>query len=193
MSVFSGKCDLYDSMVMIPNNTIDEEIANTKIYINNSPVPLDIKSEKDASAFYPFVPYLQAGGKDFSIYRIGTKSFIDIEEEERLNWKLQRVIRYYKKCKRKKVEFDEKEALKEIGFLSRPSGEELEIVKRVKEYGLKATTEDLHDNMHDYYRKKWYDEMVRLGWKEDQAGCWIYGLSRWFKIRKEICCCEQLE
>ena len=55
-----------------------------------------------------------------------------------------------------------------------PNGVEQEIAKRVAEDGEKATIDGLHDYMHEYYRYKLLDEMIRLGWDKRRAKFWIW-------------------
>ena len=91
-----------------------------------------------------------------------------------MTWKLEDVKRYWRRCKRKKIPFDVEKAAQLISFPGTPNGIEQEIAERVAKNGDKATIDDLHDYMHEYYRKKLLDEMVRLGWDKRQAMYWIW-------------------
>ena len=49
--------------------------------------------------------------------------------------------------------------------------------------GDKATIDGIHDYMHELYRKKLLDEMVRLGWDEGLATYWIW--KDWREVYEE--------
>ena len=100
---------------------------------------------------------------------------------------LQTLLKYWRRCKRKKVSFDSEEALGYIVWPrdDQPQDFQIELVKRVKELGDKATIDGLHDQIHDLYRKKLFDEMINNGWDRDQSGIWIYGFLRWNKLKGE--------
>ena len=115
--------------------------------------------------------------------RISKESFIDEEEREHLTWKLEDVKRYWRRCKRKKIQYDTEKATQIISFVGVPNGIEQEIAERVAKDGEKATIDGLHDYMHEYYRKKLLDEMVRLGWDKCVAKYWIW--KDWRKACKE--------
>ena len=48
------------------------------------------------------------------------------------------------------------------------------IIERIIKDGNKAEFDDLHTELHEYYRKKWYEEMIRLGYTEREAFDWVY-------------------
>lgn len=100
-------------------------------------------------------------------------------------WKLEDVKRYWRRCKRHKEPYDEDEAAKMISFLHEPEDEDVEreIAKRVAEDGDKATIDGLHDYMHEYYREKLLEEMIRLGWDKHRAKFWIW--KDWEKAYEE--------
>lgn len=121
--------------------------------------------------------------KGYAEIHISKESFIDAEEREHLTWKLEDVKRYWRSCKRKKIKFDIEKATRLISFFGTPNGIEQEIAGRVAKDGDKATIDGLHDYMHEYYRKKLLDEMVRLGWDEGLATYWIW--KDWREVYKE--------
>ena len=58
------------------------------------------------------------------------------------------------------------------------------IVEVVRNKGEKTTLEDLediHTYMAEYYRQRWYEELIRVGWREDQAYSCAYGLRRFIQ------------
>ena len=62
MSLYSGKCDVYDSLVMIREVT---DFSKIKIYRHvGEIVPLRIDSQKDLVPFYPFLTPMMVGDKD---------------------------------------------------------------------------------------------------------------------------------
>ena len=167
MSLYSGKCDFYDSI-----RDIEEFIANNEVYAyGHDLVPLKIESEKDLVPLYPYIVRFLINGK----YYLSEKNYIDCHEEEVKSWYLRDILKDYRKAKRKHIEFISK------GYSF--SEEEVwnAIFKVVAKKGEKTTLEDLediHTHMAEYYRKKWYEELVRVGWREDQAFYCAYGLRR---------------
>ena len=56
-------------------------------------------------------------------------------------------------CRRNKVPYEIKEALKAAAFFSELASDlDCEMARRVGEYGDRATTEGLHDNLHEHFR-----------------------------------------
>ena len=114
------------------------------------------------------------------IVHLGAESYIDTEEKEHLSWYLEDVKKYWRKCKRYKLEFNDEEAAKLIRWGTEELPEhKKEIINRVKELGDKATIDNIHDKFHDHMRKELYDDMVAAGWNEWTAYRWIYGWHRW--------------
>ena len=110
-------------------------------------------------------------------------SFIDEEERDHLTWKLNNVKRYWQSCKRKKIPYDIEKATQIISFFGMPNGVEQEIAERVAKDGNKATIDGIHDYMHEYYRNKLLEEMIRLGWDQRVAKYWIW--KDWEKVFRE--------
>ena len=61
-------------------------------------------------------------------------SFIYSEEKEILNYILKDAIKYYKKCKRNKIEFIPNDVSKKINYFNSYEDVYLEICRRVKEH-----------------------------------------------------------
>ena len=180
MSMFSGKCDFYDSVVAIwcdgDTTKLEEFLARTDIYIfsraDERKHKLDIKNEKDAAKYYPYLQCIAALGRtDRNTIILSSTSFIDDEEEEHLSWYLDDVLKYWRKCKRNKTPFTAEKYFEQT-WLNKSNPLLIEIVKRVVKDGKKATTEGLHTDIHEYYRKRWFEEMVRLGYSETEAFNW---------------------
>lgn len=164
MSKFSGKCDLYDSVVAIGGY----DIKNIELFImkNNKSYPLKLNEPRDLIPYYPYVPCMSSymGGK----YKAWiNESFIDTEEKERLEFDLEELLREYRRAKRKKIEF-------------KPNGNWYykEIIERVKEQGEKATIEGLHLPLHNHYRKSLAEEMEKNGYTDYEIIQWVYP-ERW--------------
>jgi len=176
----SGKCDFED---VVDIHSPEEILSKYKIYADkNSLVPLKIETIKELVVYYPYlVPMMSSSKEDGGKIHLSSKSYIDQEEEERLQSKLDELKRYYRKCKRKKTNFDANEAFKLIGiFADVPQKYEVELVNRVAELGNEATFEGVHTPAHERMRDKWYQLMIDNGWAEDQAYGWVYGWKRWF-------------
>lgn len=166
MSKYSGKCDFYDNLC-IHEYTEEELKNNIIIYIGNSKNPLKIDSYKSLIPYYPHI--ISVGSFDnekrkSTIY-LTSKSWVDIEEEESLNFYLSQILRVYNRCKRKKVPFDLDMARKELGYLYNDIKEVIdELIDRVNKYGKKANIDGLHLPFKEQcYRKILIDEMLRNG------------------------------
>ena len=182
ISKFSGKCDLYDTIVIHGINNI---ISNYKIYGYNQLLPLEVIQEKDLIPYYPYlVAIMTSDRENGGIIRLSKESFVDSEERDNLQSRLNDVIRYWKKCKRNKTEFNKEEALKKI-FIFTHRECDIEIVDRVSYFGDKATIDGIHDPIHDYFRGLLFDEMVNNGWDKNTAFYWIYGYTRKMNNRSE--------
>ena len=177
MSRFSGKCDLYDTVEMIYCKT-DEEVQNFidnaefYIYENNRRHRLRITSRKELALYYPFLLSTDVHSDNKHIIVLANDSFIDIDEKERLECVFNRYLKQYIKCKRDKVEFNPDDCYKD--FYSSPQKYEIEIAQRIAKDGRRADIVDIHTYMHEYYRSSWYDELVNLGWSENEAYRWVY-------------------
>lgn len=185
MSKYSGKCDLYDSFYMKEGSDIEETLKKTKIYAHDHElVPLDIKTEKDLVPYYPYLVYMGYTDKEgYICYHLSVQSFVDFEEQESLTYSLNSMLRYYRKCKRKKESFDIEEACDTIFF---PQECHEELAKRVQKFGEKAVIDGLHTRMHQVYRKELYEEMLRVGYTPLRAWHWVYKEINEELLKKEI-------
>lgn len=179
MSQFSGKCDFYDGFVEIrcdgEENKTDKELKNLKLYVRGKDGRDHlVKSDtlKDIVKYYPYLEAIAVSYKDSCTIILSTDSFIDIEERECLDYRIQDVLKYWRKCKRKKMPFAKEEFYKDNWWTNETLMDE--IIDRVAKYGDKAEFDDLHLPMHEYYRKRWFEELVRLGYTEREAYNWVY-------------------
>jgi len=166
-SKWSGKCDVYDSLVAIQRYT-DEELANNvNIYMGfgENQKKLDIKCNKDLIPYYPHLiatSWHDNAERKASIH-ITSESFVDREERESLEFCLKELLKIYNRCKRKKIEFDIDEAVKEVTFNGWNEEPYRKLAIRVKEKGRKATVDGIHLKMHEYYRQQLVDTMIENG------------------------------
>lgn len=180
MSEFSGKCDLYDTVEMIgcdnDETKIEDYLKNTTfyMYINDRKVKLKIDSRKELALYYPYLVSSMASSNDKRTIFLSSDSFIDQEEQERLQINLEYILKIYRKYKREKKDFDTKEVLEQLSNPWKAPDYEVELLNRVAEHGMKANIEGLHTSMHEYYRGRWYKRLIELGWSEDEAFCWVY-------------------
>lgn len=187
MSRFSGKCDFWDHLF---SSTDDEEKAfdkfnGTKLYIRQA-LPEDFNLNKaleekvnipetyykkieydcieDLIPYYPYLivmAYYDNTDVRSSVVCLSEKSFVDIEESEFLNRWLGQIIKEYKKCKRKKVDFSPTDVLSKISIFRTNDAIMMELCNRVKEKGTKANIDGLHLNGHNWYRKELKKEMIK--------------------------------
>ena len=115
------------------------------------------------------------GGSNNGIWncKITRRSFVDIEEEEHLSWKIRDFQKYWRKCNREKKPYIETEAIKKVCW-SQPTEVDEEIAHRVAMYGAEATIDDLHDMIHEHFRNELLNEMINLGWDKRIAKYWIW-------------------
>ena len=178
MMGISGKCDFEDTCCIYGEQNI---IDNFRIFVgDHTLIPLKIETPKDLVAYYPYlvsmISHDRVGGTMF----LCNRSYIDQEEETWMSRRLEYLIRYYKKCKRKQEPFDKDKALGMVTlFPNNPEKYQTELVNRVAEEGERATIYGLHDDMHERMRKEWYELMLEHGWDKSQANRWIYGWDRW--------------
>lgn len=176
----SGKCDFSDTVELYG---ADKILSGYEIYAaHNDVIPLKFEKPADLIAYYPYIVGMMYGDnkKGCGIIHLSERSYIDIEEEENMKWRLDTVKRIWRRCKRKKIPFDRAAAEKELCLLNEPmSGYKKEIIDRVEKLGDKATVEDIHDEWHDRMRKEWYELMVTNGWDEVTAYRWVFGWKRY--------------
>ena len=101
MSRWSGKCDFCDDCVMIHNP--QEIIEKSKIYLGDARVM--IKEEKDLIPYYTHLVASASYDKEKgNVIHLSRDSFINSEEREHLSWKIQNIISTFRKAKKEKVE-----------------------------------------------------------------------------------------
>ena len=150
----------------ISNYTLEELQNNVKIYVGyDNPEPLHIEKMEDLIPFYPHI----IGSASYNnverraVIYLSSESWVDIEERNCLEWRLKDLLRIYNRCKRKKIEFNVDEAVKEVTWNGWNEEPYRELANRVKEKGKKATIDGIHLRMHERYRQELVDEMLRNG------------------------------
>ena len=182
MSMFSGKCDFYDSFVAIRSDgddkQIEENLKKLKLYIYGKDGRTHrLKSDtiKDIAKYYPYLESIMAGDKDgTSIVILSSDSFIDQEERQRLGYYIDDVKKYYKRCKRKKEEFTVDKCVAANGSYWCNTDLIHTIAKRFADHGLKAEFNDIHLPMQEHFRREWFEELVRVGYTEQEAYNWAF-------------------
>lgn len=138
---------------------------NVKIYVGNNTEPLHIEKMEDLIPYYPYIigsAYFNNAERK-SVIHLTSESWVDIEERDILEFRLKDLLRIYNSCKRKKIEFDVKEALKKIVWGGWNEEPYKELANRIKENGKKATIDGIHLKMHEHYRQDLVDEMIKNG------------------------------
>lgn len=143
MSQFCGKCDFYDGFVEIrcdsDEEKIKEELKKLKLYVRGKDDRDHlVKSDtiKDIAMYYPYLEAIACGSDDRFIIVLSADSFIDYEEKERLSYRIEDVLKYWRKCKRKKMPFTKEEFYKDNWWTNEALMDE--IIDRVAKYGDKA-------------------------------------------------------
>lgn len=189
MSMFSGKCDVYDTVVSIRADGDPSKIDYTKLHIysyDNPLVELRIDCEKDLVPYYPYLQSYSSGYDGELHIHLSEQSFVDQEEQERLSWYLNDMLKYYKKCKRLKEEFTLSGFFASKGSSYWDKDIIVEIFNRVAKDGVKADITGLHDKAHDYYRNNLYEEMLRVGYTAFHATMWCWGLEEAFTRMRNV-------
>lgn len=175
MSQFSGKCDFYDSFCNIQCDGLEDKLKKTKIYVAGRDGRYHlVKADtiKDIAKYYPYLVGLSYGSENVRIYHLASRPYIDKEEEEHIKWRIDDALRYWRRCYRQKKKFDKEEYLNSVYWMN----DELtaEIAERVLKHGKNASFDDLHTTMGEYYRRQWFEELVRLGYTELEAYSWCF-------------------
>lgn len=180
MSQFCGKCDFYDGFVAISGDgdekKVVENLKKLKLYVyGKDGRDHRVKSDtiKDIAKYYPYLESIAAysGETGYNIH-LSSDSFIDQEEREHIEWYARDVLKYWRKCKREKKPFVVDECIKLLHWMNDDILRA--IAERVAKDGNKANFDDIHDSMHEYFRKRWFEELVRLGYTEFEAYNWCF-------------------
>ena len=181
MSGYSGKCDIADCYGDM------EDFSNAEFYmwVKGRDVKLDIHSQHDLMPYYPFLVSCSSHCDGHDHVVMSNESFVDREEREHLNYVLQDVLKEWRKCKRKKEQFNPETIAEKSWWHDKDLVKE--IAEKVAEDKGNTDVNDLkmHRPLHDYYREKLYKDMVADGYDEFWAARWVYGWERAFEMIKE--------
>lgn len=176
MSMLTGKCDFYDDVNMLGN--IEEYLGDkADIYVGDIKIPNN--TEKDLVLYYPFLLSIGVCSKDYKCIHLSRYSYIDYEEYDRLTDMLNDVKKYYKKCKKDKVEFTF-DGFKNSKYYWRLSTNDNNIVyekifNRVLTDNKKANILGLSLPLYDkLYREHFYNLLISSGYNEAFAHRWVY-------------------
>lgn len=182
MSKFCGKCDFYDGFCMIAGDgdeeKIKENLTKLELYVHGKDGrDHRVKSDtiKDIAKYYPYLEAMMFGSNDGKrTVILASDSFIDQEEREHLQYKIDDVMKYHRKCKRNKQPFNEEECLAACSYWRDDDEVLKEIIHRVAISGNKAEFDDIHMPLWEHYRRGWFEELVSLGYTEYQAYNWCF-------------------
>ena len=178
MSVFSGKCDLYDCEVMIYGENNPEYWKGLRLYVGNPGKEVPINRPEDLVPYYPFIESIVTGRKceDGTVERnvwIGEKSYITTQNEEMLEIYKKHLLTIYNRCKRKKIPYDVEAAWKEVDSWN-PREDILELARRVGKDGKKASIQGLHwSTIVAYDQKQWKRALIEAGYEKEWVDKWI--------------------
>ena len=181
MSLFSGKCDFCDHLNINCDNEdeINDLLALSDIYIygeDHREYKLDVETIKDAVKYYPYLVVLGSFSKEHHTLVLSSTSFIDLEEKERLKYDLKEVKKYWRKCKKHNIEFNENECYKKVSWSNTLDNSLKEIISRVAKDGNNATLDNIHKPLWERFRKNWYEEMLKYGYSEIEAFRWCFNV-----------------
>lgn len=190
MSLYSGRCDVYDSLVMIHEYT-EEDFKNADIYIGGTINPetfkwegrikLPIKNQFDAMPWYAHLISLGAFSKNGgNVIHLTTQSYPDIREAESHEIKLKHIRRAYNRLKRNKINVTEEILLEEFikiwGKIDPKYHQEIPLL--IERFMKNHSNPDL-TGVKNYFcekdRERLYEDMVIAGYTEEDARDWIWG------------------
>lgn len=160
MSKFSGKCDFYDSIEIC-----GFDFNKYEVYLGHGGEPLKFAREEDLIPYYPHIigcSFTNNTEKRSVIY-LTSKSWVDIEEEEWLEFVKNQMLKYRRRQKRRREEFNIKEAVHMATFSSGTDSIYHILAERVRDEGAKASYADLHRPSSEYYRRALVEEMLKHG------------------------------
>ena len=172
MSRFCGKCDFYDHV----GDWSDEKIANSefRITLQDREHRLDINNQYDAALYYPYLVAIGAYDGKKSTIVLSSECFIDREEKEHIGWWVRDVLAELRRCKRKKIAFDPDTVYEKMNWHNWNNKQLRAVIDAIAKDGDKATFDHIHLNMHEYYRKTWYEYLVEIGYDKRKAFSWAY-------------------
>lgn len=189
MSIYSGRCDLYDSLIDIGKVT---DFSKVHIYIKDNPVELRIDSYKDLIPYFPCIPSIQTHyNEEYRIWFNSNKPSYRRDEEDLLRIYLRDLTTCYNRLKRNKCLSLETLVEKYNSKYSWDSSKDeliTELASRLIEAkGIrdKVDIDDLYLPSGDWFRKRLYEEMVNNGWDDTVADRWCYGWNRWTERIKD--------
>lgn len=175
MSMFSGKCDFYDMFMDEDENKVVENLKYLELHIyGKDKRDHRLKSDtiKDIAKYYPYIVCMGYGDKNGKrIILLSSDSFIDQEERDRISWYVEDVLKYQRKCKRKKIPFIIEDYLNQSWFTNDTLKE---VAERIDKFGEKANINDIHTSIHEMYRRYWFEELVKVGYTEHEAYSWVF-------------------
>lgn len=181
MSKFCGKCDVYDSFIMIKELNDDTNWNNYKFskYTKNKSGDLEIESLeinsiRDLVPYFSFIECCGGGKKDNYSCILTSSSFVDIEEKEILLYTLKDIKRIYRKYKRLNKEFIPENVAKEILLFNHTNDYAVELCKRVKNHPYTNDISGIHIPSYNYYRDSLMNEMIKYNYTKSQAYEWCY-------------------
>lgn len=171
MSMYSGKCDFFDSMFMI-HECSDEELANSNIYIGypedlvpNSCVQLDIKNEYEAAPLFPHIIRVSMTHNGHREIYLTEKPYYDIVDEERTQHLVEDIGRAIRSLKRRKKKVT-KDSIKDRFYYTEP---EWLIDDMIDDVINKRKPAMIHRAMGKVYRREHFNKLVELGYPESAA------------------------
>ena len=176
MSIYCGKCDLYDHFFM-HDYSVEDQLLKTKIY-NHKGELLNIKTEADLALFFPYIIGFATGdGEGCWVCGIGSTDYIRRMELERIDIYIKDAKREKAKCKRKGMKYLPEEVFKaRFSWMLNQTDKEqiMEIIERVGRSG-KQKYDDIRLPSLDFYRNKWCKDLVNeYGYNEDFARKWVW-------------------
>lgn len=161
MSKYSGKCDFADHI----NIHGMDSVRKSKIYLGYdnfiAGISLNIKSERDAMPFYAHIISFCSMRDGVGNVILTERSWLDLEEEDRLKLYRDAAIKEYRRCKRNKIEFVPEEVFKKLCQTDFAKEAWMAIINRVAEYGEAAGISGIHIPYYSQMKKRLGDDIKK--------------------------------
>lgn len=185
MSIFSGKCDIYDHYIMLGDfktiEEIDDFIFKSKfnIYEGNVRKELEINNLRDLVPYYAHIISAGCFSKYGDNVTLSSESYIDLHEKEILEYELWRITNVIKKLKKSNNSFSKEKILDELHFPIYKETYISQILDLIFDKGSDITTDDIllaniHYPFSERSRKFLCNEMINYGYTLIEAYNWCY-------------------
>lgn len=184
MSVFCGKCDFWDDLLIMdlvkPGNENEEleELKAMHITLGNDKEPTPIKTIKEALKYAPNIVgaamwYRDSDGVSRGDIYLDEVPYIDRHEKETLEWYFKDIKKLVKKHKRNYAAIKNDSLYKCLSRNTDTLDAILDIVI-AKPSATYKSIQYLETPVSKMYRDTWITALIDAGYTRDEAVSWVY-------------------